>query len=67
MIETEFEASVDVQEVVEVLFEADQWMIFRNIFTDTLHWDFVSLFACCLHDGSAANVVMVGCFGKVHD
>ena len=27
---------------LETLVDGDQWMIFRNIFTDVLHWDFVS-------------------------
>ncbi|KAI1797852.1 polysaccharide lyase family 8 protein [Ganoderma leucocontextum] len=54
VVDTEFQASVEVQEVVEVLIEADQWMIFRNIFTDTLHWDF-SVLGRLLTDPVADN------------
>ena len=56
-----------MQEVVELLIESDQWMIFRNIFTNTLHYDFVSLCACCFLDVSEANATMIGCLGKVLD
>ena len=40
---TQFQAGSDTQTALEVLVDGDQWMIFRNIFTNVLHWDFVSL------------------------
>ena len=40
---TEFQASGDSRSAFETLWDGNQWMIYRNIFTNTLHWDFVSI------------------------
>lgn len=40
---TMFAAGSDSQNAFATLFEGNQWMIFRNILTGVLHWDFVSL------------------------
>ncbi|KAI0662797.1 polysaccharide lyase family 8 protein [Cubamyces menziesii] len=37
---TQFQAGSDSRTALETLVDADQWMIFRNIFTNILHWDF---------------------------
>lgn len=41
---TIFAAESDSQNAFSTLFEGSQWMIFRNVLTGVLHWDFVSLF-----------------------
>ena len=40
--QTQFAANTDSQLAFAVLFDGDQWMIFRNSLTGVLHWDFVS-------------------------
>ncbi|RPD82583.1 polysaccharide lyase family 8 protein [Lentinus tigrinus ALCF2SS1-7] len=37
---TQFQAGDDARTALETLVDADQWMIYRNIFTNVLHWDF---------------------------
>ncbi|TBU65040.1 polysaccharide lyase family 8 protein [Dichomitus squalens] len=37
---TQFQAGPDTQTALETLVDGDQWMVFRNIFTNVLHWDF---------------------------
>ncbi|KAF9464590.1 polysaccharide lyase family 8 protein [Collybia nuda] len=37
---TEFAASTDSQNAFATLFEGDRWMIYRNVLTGVLHWDF---------------------------
>ncbi|KAI8995601.1 polysaccharide lyase family 8 protein [Trametes punicea] len=37
---TQFQAGSDSRTALETLVDADQWMIYRNIFTNVLHWDF---------------------------
>ncbi|KAI5124661.1 hypothetical protein M0805_004269 [Coniferiporia weirii] len=37
---TQFEAGTASQEAFATLIDGDQWMIYRNIETDVLHWDF---------------------------
>ncbi|KAL7285291.1 hypothetical protein ACG7TL_000386 [Trametes sanguinea] len=37
---TQFQADSDSQTALETLVDGDQWMIYRNIFTNVLHWDF---------------------------
>ena len=39
---TQFQAGSDARTALETLVDSDQWMIYRNIFTNVLHWDFVS-------------------------
>ena len=43
---TEFEANDTSKDALGTLFDGDLWMIYRNIETDVLHWDFVR---CFLH------------------
>ncbi|KAI0651820.1 polysaccharide lyase family 8 protein [Trametes meyenii] len=37
---TQFQANSDSRTALETLVDGDQWMIYRNIFTNVLHWDF---------------------------
>ncbi|KAG6813263.1 hypothetical protein H0H92_012677 [Tricholoma furcatifolium] len=37
---TEYQADSDSQAAFETLLDGDQWMIFRNVITNVLHWDF---------------------------
>ncbi|KAH9944408.1 polysaccharide lyase family 8 protein [Epithele typhae] len=37
---TQFQASDAARSSLETLVDAIQWMIFRNVFTNVLHWDF---------------------------
>ncbi|KAI0361658.1 polysaccharide lyase family 8 protein [Trametes cingulata] len=37
---TQFQAGSDSRTALETLVDGDQWMIYRNIFTNVLHWDF---------------------------
>ncbi|KAH9849787.1 polysaccharide lyase family 8 protein [Lenzites betulinus] len=37
---TQFQAASDARTALETLVDGDQWMIYRNIFTNVLHWDF---------------------------
>ncbi len=39
---TQYAADATSQRAFESLFDGDQWMIYRNVETDVLHWDFVS-------------------------
>ena len=43
---TQFQADSDSRAAVETLVDGDQWMIYRNVITDVLHWDFVSFAVC---------------------
>ena len=45
---TQFQASGDARTAFEVFMAGNQWMIYRNVLTDVLHWDFVrwSLVVC---------------------
>ncbi|KAG6857589.1 hypothetical protein H0H87_000188 [Tephrocybe sp. NHM501043] len=42
--ETEYQATSDSKAAFTSLLDADQWMIFRNVLTGVLHWDFVIRF-----------------------
>lgn len=44
---TEFAAGSDSRTALEFLLDGDQWMIYRNVFTNVLHWDFVGHFRIC--------------------
>ena len=48
---TEFEAGTTSKDAFASLIDGDQWMIYRNIFTNILHWDFVSSTFLNRHDG----------------
>ncbi|KAI0735198.1 polysaccharide lyase family 8 protein [Earliella scabrosa] len=37
---TQFQASGDARTAFEVFMAGNQWMIYRNVLTDVLHWDF---------------------------
>ncbi|KAI0741691.1 polysaccharide lyase family 8 protein [Daedaleopsis nitida] len=37
---TKFEAPIEARSALEVLVDANQWMIYRNVLTNILHWDF---------------------------
>ncbi|OBZ79153.1 Chondroitinase-AC [Grifola frondosa] len=37
---TQFQAGPEARSAVETLVDGDQWMIYRNVFTNVLHWDF---------------------------
>lgn len=39
--DTQFSADVNSREALMTLVEGDLWMIYRNVITDVLHWDFV--------------------------
>ena len=39
---TQFAAGTDNQDAFATLIDGDQWMIYRNVLTNVLHWDFVS-------------------------
>lgn len=39
---TQFAANATSQSAFETLIDGDQWMIYRNVETNVLHWDFVS-------------------------
>jgi hypothetical protein len=39
---TQYAADVTSQRAFETLIDGDQWMIYRNVETNVLHWDFVS-------------------------
>ncbi len=39
---TQFQAGEESKSAFATLLEGDQWMIYRNVFTGVLHWDFVS-------------------------
>lgn len=41
---SQFQADSDARTALETLVDANQWMIYRNIFTNVLHWDFVGSF-----------------------
>lgn len=38
---TQYQANSESVAAFASLLHADQWMIFRNTFTDVLHWDYV--------------------------
>jgi hypothetical protein len=40
---TQYVANSTSQSAFETLIDGDQWMIYRNVKTDVLHWDLVSL------------------------
>ncbi|THH13551.1 hypothetical protein EW146_g6685 [Bondarzewia mesenterica] len=40
---TQFSADLDSQNAFTTLIDGDQWMIYRNVLTNVLHWDFSSL------------------------
>lgn len=40
---TRFAANTDSQGAFTALMEGSQWMIYRNVATGILHWDFVRL------------------------
>jgi hypothetical protein len=47
---TQYVAIGASQRAFETLIDGDQWMIYCNVKTDVLHWDFVSLlFSNILH------------------
>jgi len=39
---TQYAADATSQRAFETLIDGDQWMIYRNVKTNVLHWDFVS-------------------------
>jgi hypothetical protein len=39
---TQYAADSTSQSAFETLIDGDQWMIYRNVETNVLHWDFVS-------------------------
>ena len=39
---THYAADTDSQHAFETLIDGDEWMVYRNVKTDVLHWDFVS-------------------------
>lgn len=39
---TQYAADATSQHAFETLIDGDQWMIYRNVETNVLHWDFVS-------------------------
>jgi hypothetical protein len=39
---TQYAANATSQRAFESLVDGDKWMIYRNVETDVLHWDFVS-------------------------
>ncbi|KAG6906113.1 hypothetical protein DXG01_015861 [Tephrocybe rancida] len=41
--DTEFQATSTSKAAFTTLLDANQWMIFRNVLTGVLHWDFVSI------------------------
>lgn len=41
---SQFAANDSSKAAFETLIDGDQWMIYRNVLTGTLHWDFVSTF-----------------------
>lgn len=41
---TVFEAPTASRSAFITLLQGDQWMIFKNVITNVLHWDFVSTF-----------------------
>lgn len=41
--DTQFQATTASKAAFEALVDANMWMIFRNIETGVLHWDFVSI------------------------
>ncbi|OCH96194.1 polysaccharide lyase family 8 protein [Obba rivulosa] len=51
---TEFQAGSASRSALEVLLDGDQWMIYRNIFTNVLHWDF-SVLGRLMTDPVSAN------------
>ena len=40
---TQFQAGDESRGAFATLIDGDQWMIYRNVITNILHWDFVSL------------------------
>lgn len=38
---TQFAAADSTKDVFATLIDGDRWMIFRNVITGVLHWDFV--------------------------
>lgn len=42
---TQFQASGASRSAFETLWAGNVWMVYRNIFTNALHWDFVSFSA----------------------
>lgn len=40
---TQYAADANSESAFETLFDGDQWMIYRNVETNVLHWDFVRL------------------------
>ena len=40
---TQFAANEDSKNALITLFDGNQWMIYRNVLTGVLHWDFVSM------------------------
>jgi hypothetical protein len=39
---TRYAANATSQHAFETLIDGDQWMVYRNVKTNVLHWDFVS-------------------------
>lgn len=46
---TQYAADTDSQRAFETLIDGDVWMVYRNVKTDVLHWDFVSCPALPTH------------------
>jgi hypothetical protein len=44
---TQYASNTTSQAAFEILIDGDQWMIYRNVKTNVLHWDFVSLLSSC--------------------
>jgi hypothetical protein len=40
---TRFAADAESRSALALLFDGDEWMIYRNTITGVLHWDFVSI------------------------
>jgi hypothetical protein len=39
---TQYAADTDSRHPFETLFDGDQWMVYRNVKTNVLHWDLMS-------------------------
>ncbi|KAJ3548815.1 hypothetical protein NM688_g5250 [Phlebia brevispora] len=56
---TQFAAGPTTESVFATLIDGDQWMIYRNVITGVLHWDFVSIPVASTSDQQATGSINI--------
>ena len=54
--DTLYAANNDSQRAFETLIDGDQWMVYRNVKTDVLHWDLVSRISFSTHSETYVGI-----------